>query len=115
MEQLIELARRLGEQITRHERFTLLKQAQSDVNEDTEAKELITQYQQHAEKIRQLEIQQKPVEVEDKHKLQNIEAKISTNERLKELTRRQVDFVEMMQKIKQTIDDQLEKSQPQND
>ena len=108
MEQLIELARRLGRQIAAHQRTELLKKAQKAVSEDSEAKELMSQYQEQAEKIQQLQGQNKPVEVEDKHKLQEIEQKISVDDKLKELTRRQVDFVEMMSKVKKSIDDQLQ-------
>ncbi len=108
MEQLIESARQLGRKIAAHERTVLLNKAQKAVNEDSEAGGLIGEYQQQAEKIRKLEQEQKPIEVEDKHKLKEIEQKISINDKLKELTRRQVDFVEMMQKIKQAIDNQLQ-------
>jgi cell fate (sporulation/competence/biofilm development) regulator YlbF (YheA/YmcA/DUF963 family) len=105
---LIELARRLGRQIAAHERTTQLKQAQAAVSADAEARQLVEAYQQQAQKITELEEQQKPIEVEDKHKLREIEEKISTNAKLVELTRRQVDFIDMMRKIKQTIDEQLE-------
>ena len=111
MEQLIEMASSLGQRIAAHERTTLLKQAQKAVNEDTEAGGLIKQYQQQAEKIGQLEQEQKPVEVVDKQRLREIEQKISTNEKLKELTHRQVDFVEMMHKVKQTLDNELQLEQ----
>ncbi|MCK4628050.1 MAG: YlbF family regulator [Sedimentisphaerales bacterium] len=111
MEQLIEMASNLGLRIAAHERTILLKEAQKAVNEDAEAGGLIKQYQQQAVKIGQLEQEQKPVEVADKQKLREIEQKISTNEKLKELTHRQVNFVEMMHKVKQTLDDKLQLEQ----
>jgi len=111
MEQLIEMAKRLGQRIAAHERTLLLKEAQKAVNEDAEAGGLIKQYQQQAEKISQLGREQKPVEVADKHKLREIEQEISANEKLKELTHRQMDFVEMMHKVKQTLDDELKLEQ----
>ena len=95
------MARQLGRRITEHERFTSLKAAQKVVNEDTEATQLIQEYQQQAAKIQQMEQQQKPVEVDDKHKLQEIGGKISLNENLKELTRRQADFIELMKELPQ--------------
>jgi len=107
MERLIQLAQQLGRQIAQHERTTLLAQAQKQVNQDTQAGQLIREYQQHTQKIYQLEQEKKPIEVDDKRKLQEIEQQISTHEKLKELTKRQVDFVEMMQKVKKAIDEQL--------
>ena len=44
----------------------------------------------------------------DKQKLKEIEQKISLNDQIKELTRRQADFVELMGRIKQAIDDELQ-------
>ena len=108
MEQLIEMAKRLGQQIAAHQRTVLLKKAQKEVDQDPQAEKLVLEYQHQAEKIRQLEREQKPIEVEDKRKLKDIELKIAENDKLKEMTLRQMNFVEMMRKIKQTIDEQLE-------
>jgi cell fate (sporulation/competence/biofilm development) regulator YlbF (YheA/YmcA/DUF963 family) len=108
MEQLVELARRLGRQMAGHERTTKMKEAQKAVNEDEEAKKLIEEYQKQALKIEELEEANKPIEVEDKHKLRDIEQKLSLHPKLRELTRRQVDFIEMTRKVKQAIDEQLE-------
>ncbi len=108
MEQLVELARRLGKLMAAHERTVLMKKSQEAVNGDEEAKKLIEEYQRQAKKIHELERQNQPIEVDDKHKLRDIEQKISMNPNLQELTRRQVDFIEMTRKVKQAIDEQLE-------
>ena len=108
MEHLIELARRLGKQIAAHERTTLLKKAQEEVKADSEATALIEEYHKQVEKIRNLEAQKKPIEPEDKHKLSDVEERIGTNVNLAELTRRQADFMEMMQKVKSAIDGELQ-------
>jgi len=108
MERILELARRLGEQMAGLERTVLRKKAQEAVSGDAEAKALIEEYQKQAEKIHRLEREGKPIEVSDKHALAAVEEKISRNEKLKELTRRQADFIEMMRKVKDTIDRQLE-------
>ena len=107
MEQLIEMAQELGEKIAVHERTIRLKQAQKQVSDDSQASQLVQDYQKQAQRLSELESQQKPIEVEDKRLLRELEEKISTHPTLTELTRKQVDFVEMMQKVKQAIDDQL--------
>ena len=108
MEKLIEMAQELGRQIAANERTVLLKKAQKMVDEDREADNLVKEYQQQGQKIQKLEMEQKPIEVADKHALREIEQKISANESLKEMTKRQVEFVDLMRKIKQAIDEQLE-------
>ena len=107
MEELIEMARGLGKKVAGHERTALLKKAQKKVNADPDAAKLIEEFQQQAQKIRTFEQEQKPIEVEDKHKLRDLEQKIIANENLTELTRRQADFVELMRKIKDAIDNEL--------
>ena len=108
MDQLVELAKRLGRQMAAHERTILLKEAQKKVDDDAEAEKLIKAYQAQAEYITGLEKANKPIEVADKKKLGELETQIGTHLALAELTRRQVDFVEMMRKVKQAIDEQLQ-------
>ena len=108
MEQLIELARRLGRQMAGHERTSLLKTAQEKLQADSEANDLLKEYQQQAERISQLERDGKPIEPEDKHELQDIEAKLSGSPTISELTRRQADFLEMTSKVKRAIDAELQ-------
>ena len=108
MDQLIELARRLGRQMAGHERTALLKAAQEKLQADAEANDLLKEYQQQGGRISQLEQDGKPIEPEDKHKLQAIEAKLSGNATISELTRRQADFLEMTSKVKRAIDGELQ-------
>lgn len=108
MERIVELARQLGRRMAGHERTTLLKDAQKKLDEDDQAKELMEQYRQQSERIGQLDQEQKPIEVSDKHKLTELEQKLSTNAAISELIRRQADFVEMMRKVKTTIDNELQ-------
>jgi len=107
MEELIEMARKLGKKVAAHERTVLLKKAQEKVDADAGAAKLVEEFQQQAQKIQALEQEQKPIEVEDKHKLRDIEQKIIANENLAELTRCQADFVELMHKIKGALDNEL--------
>ncbi len=108
MEHLIELARRLGKQIAASERTELLKKAQGTLREDGQAGQLLEDYRVHVQKIQGLEKANKPVEVEDKRKLQELEGQIAANGVIGELTRRQADFVELMQKVKEAIDGELQ-------
>ena len=108
MDQVIELAKRLGKQLSAHERTAELKLAQQGADSDSEAGELVKSYQEQMQRIAELEKEQKPIEVADKKKLRALEEKISMNPVLSNLTRRQVDFVEMMRKVKEAIDDELQ-------
>ena len=108
MQELIAMAQQLGKKLAAHERTAALKAAQKATNDDPETSTLVQDYQKQMEKIQQLEQEVKPIEPEDKHLLADLETKISTNALFSELTRRQTDFVEMMQKVKQAIDNELQ-------
>ncbi len=107
MQELIEQATKLGKMIAEHERTTLLRQAQQAVDSDPSAETLVTEYKAQAEKIQKLEANQQPVEVEDKHKLRELDEKISENKNLIALTRRQADYIQMMNTINETLSTQM--------
>ncbi|MBN2211648.1 MAG: YlbF family regulator [Sedimentisphaerales bacterium] len=108
MESLIEMARRLGKHIAADDRTVQLKKARQVVDADSTAADLVNRYHEQISKIQRLEQEGKPVEVADKKVLQELETQISTHAALKELSRRQVDFVDLMRKIKQAIDNELQ-------
>ena len=105
---MIELARRLGKQIAAHDRTELLKKAQTALRENGQASQLLDDYRRQVQNIQDLEKANKPIEVEDKRKLQELEGQIAGNAAIGELTRRQADFVEMMQRVKAAIDGELQ-------
>ena len=96
---LLDKARDLGESIARHERVKSYYAAQHGVGKDPAAKALLMEYAQHMDRLRQLESEQKPIEVADKQKAAEIEAQIAGNDRLKELMRVQADYVELMNQV----------------
>jgi len=108
MQELIEMAQQLGKKLAVHERTDALKAAQKAINDDPQAGKLVQDYQTLVEKIQKLEQEVKPIEPDDKRLLAELETQISTNALFSELTRRQTDFVEMMQKVKQSIDNELQ-------
>ncbi len=115
MEQILEQAEKLGRMIALHERTAMWKQIQQQVAQEPETAEIIQGYQAQYAKIQQLQAENKPIEVEDKHLLQELEQKMMTNNSVKELTRRQMEFVELMKNVKETIDKQLGLEEAEDD
>ena len=108
MEELISMAQQLGKKLAAHERTAKLKAAQKAITDDPVACQLVQDYQKQVEKIHTLEQEGKPIEPEDKRLLAELEGEIGTNAIFADLTRHQADFVEMMQKVKQAIDNELQ-------
>ncbi|MBN2063998.1 MAG: YlbF family regulator [Sedimentisphaerales bacterium] len=108
MQEVIELARKLGEMIANHPRTKSLKEMQQVLDKDEQASNLLKAYQKQIEHIHNLESAGKPIEVDDKHALRDIEQKMANNETLKQISIKEVDFVEMMNKVKTEIDSKIQ-------
>ncbi len=108
MQEIIEHARKLGQMIANHQRTIDLKEMEKALDADESAQKLLQDYQKQAEHIHNLETTGKPIEVEDKHKLRNLEQQMALNDTLKKITAKQVDFVELMNKVKSEIDAQIQ-------
>lgn len=105
MEDIIADARSLGKKIAAHPRMTAFMAAARAVSEDKEAQETLKAYQTQMERIQELESTGKPIEVADKRKLADCEAAVAGNDKLKEMMKRQTDYMEMMHRINNAIDE----------
>ncbi len=108
MQELLEQAKKLGQMIADDHRTKALKEMQNKLDTDEEAKKLLQDYQKQFEKISELEQSGKPIEVDDKHQLRNIQEKMAVNETIKQISAKQVEFVDMMNKVKAEIDNQIQ-------
>ena len=99
MDQIIELAQRLGKAIAQSPQARSLVAVRDELAAQPQVEQLLKDYQQQADKITQLENEQKPIEVEDKHKLDELHGKLISNDLFKKLTAAQVDYVDLMRKV----------------
>ncbi len=103
-QELIERARALGEAIANHPNVRAFVNARAEVEKNTDAQELLKAYGEHAQHIRKLEAEQKPIEVADKHKLAEYEQQMASNEALKKMMAAQVDYVALMNQVNQAME-----------
>ena len=108
MDDILRLASDLGERIANHERFQKLRTAESAVQADKVAQDLVTSADEQRRKVAELEASQQPVEPEDKHELIRLEEAIRGNENLQGLARAQADFMELMNKVNRAIREKLD-------
>jgi len=107
MEDLLALAAKLGDAISAHERFKALRAIEKRVSEDETAIKAQSELEEQVNKIRGLEDSGKPVEVADKRELELLQDAFRTNPFLQELVKVQADYFEMMNKVNETIVNQL--------
>ena len=105
MEDIIAQARELGKKIAGHERTKSFMTAAKAVAEDKDAQAVLRNYQESVERVRSLEASGKPVEVDDKKKLQQAETAVAGNDKLKQMMKHQADYLEMMHRINSAIDE----------
>ena len=107
MEDIIAMAERLGKAISALPQAAALRQAQAAMQADEAASKLLADFQAHTQKMGQLEAEQKPVEVEDKHKLEDLHKKLIATETFKTLTAAQVEYVDVMRRVNDAIRAQM--------
>lgn len=103
MDPIIELADKLGKAIAESAPAAKLREARKLLEGQPDVKKLLTDYQAQADKLSQLEQENKPIEVEDKHKLQELQGKLMGNDVFKKLTAAQVDYVDLMRRVNTTL------------
>ncbi len=107
MQDILDLAKRLGRRIAEHPRAAAYLEAQKALRDDLEARALFEQFHKQIEHIRSLERSGKPVEVADKRKLEECEQRIASNPTLKRFMRAQADYVELMNRVERAMHDAI--------
>lgn len=108
---IIELAKRLGKAIADSPTASNLRDAQKVLDGEPEATQLLKDFQVHSDKIAESEAQQKPVEVQDKHKLQELHDQLVASDVFKKYTAAQVEYVDLMRKVNDAIGSQMSQAE----
>ncbi len=104
MEEILEIASKLGVAIAKHNRYKMFKDTEEQLKKDDEAKEISEKLEKQSRKIHELEKDLKPVEVEDKQKLRQLKEKVASNQSIQKFLKAQVDYVELMTKVNKRIE-----------
>ena len=107
MEKLLALADELGRAIAAHERFQGLRVAEKRVNEDKTAEAAQHALENQMNHMAELEQAGKPIEVSDKRKIEQLQNEFRSHPLLQQLVKAQADYLELMNKINQTIVNRL--------
>jgi len=100
---IIEQATKLGELIAEHPATKKLDSATRAFESDTSAQRAMTDYQRFAQAL-QLKAQQgAPIEVQDKHKLEQLQQLVITNPLLANMQRAEMDYVDLLRKVDAAI------------
>lgn len=104
VQELVTQAQALGCALAAHPAVRAYYEAQRAVRADTAARQLLTDYQAHLDRLHELEAAMKPIEVTDKHRLKELERQMAGQEALKALSRAQADYAALMAQVNAAID-----------
>ena len=107
MSDIIDLAERLGKSIANSPQATTLHEARQAVSTEADLSATLQEFQTQAEKIARLEAEQKPVEVDDKHKLNELQSTLASSDTFKKYTAAQVEYVDLMRRVNEAIGKQM--------
>ena len=99
----IELAKRLGKAIADSPQAAAYRAARDGLNAQPDIRQVLTDYQEQVAKVSQLEAENKPVEVEDKQKLRDLNDKLISSEVFKKFTAAQVEYIDVMRKVNDAL------------
>ena len=107
MSAIMELAEQLGKAISDSPQAKALRDARAGLNQQPVVLKLLQEFQAQSDKIAQLEEANKPIEVEDKRRLQALHEQLIGNDVFKKYTMAQMEYVDLLRKVNQALDAQL--------
>ena len=111
MEEITQLAEKLGKAIAGSPQAKKLRDAREQLRQEEGLSETLDEYREQSDKIAKLEAENKPVEVEDKHKLRDLHEKLAGSEAFKKYTAAQMDYVDLMRKVNQSLQQHLSETE----
>jgi cell fate (sporulation/competence/biofilm development) regulator YlbF (YheA/YmcA/DUF963 family) len=104
MDDIIADAAALGKKIANHEKMLRFVAAVKAVQGDSEAEGLLKRFREKSREIETKASQGKPVEVSEKREVADLEKKVASNDKIKEMIRCEADYLDLMRRINDAID-----------
>ena len=102
-DQIIQDAEKLGQLVAQHPAVARYKQAQKAVAEDPEAGRLLADFDRQLETLGRQEQSGMPVTDAQRMGLESLQGRIISHIKIKALNMAQVEFVDLLRKVTQTI------------
>jgi len=106
-EQIMEEAAKVGQLVAQHPAIAKYKQAQKAIAEDPDAARLLSEFDRQLEGLARQEQSGMSVTDAQRQQLETLQSQIISHIKIKALNMAQVDFVDLLRKITQTIQAQL--------
>ncbi len=102
-QQILAEAEKLGQLVAQHPAVAKYKSAQKSVSEDPDAGRLLADFDRMLEALGRQEQTGMPVSEAQRQQLESMQTKIVSNIKVKNLNMAQVEFMDLLRKVTQTI------------
>jgi cell fate (sporulation/competence/biofilm development) regulator YlbF (YheA/YmcA/DUF963 family) len=102
-QQILEAADKVGQLVAQHPAVEKYKQAQKSIAEDAEATRLMNDFNRQLMTLARQEESGMPVTDAQRRQLEGIQAQLASHIKVKALSMAQVEFVDLMRRISDTI------------
>jgi len=105
VDQILEQAARLGEQIAADPRGRQMADARAALDGSLQDRQLLEDYEAQQQKMNELAAAGRPIEPEDKRRLADLHAKVIGSRVIKDVLKAQADYLELMTAVSQRIEE----------
>lgn len=102
-EEILKAARALGDIIGQHAATKKFEEAAQALQKDVEAQRVLNDFNRYMQTLHEKESQGKPIEVEEKRKLETLQQAVVRNKNLGNFQMAQMDYMDLMRKVDAAI------------
>lgn len=100
---IIDAAKKIGKMVSAHEATKRLESSLKSLESDPDAQNTIAEFNKHLQALAQKEQAGKPIEPEDKRKLESLQQSVVMNINLRNFQMAQMDYVDLLRKVDEAI------------
>ncbi len=97
--EIITAAEKLGDLIAQHDAAKKLESALKALQSNVESQRVLNDYNRHLQSLGEKEASGRPIEVEDKRKLESLQRAVVMNPLLRQFQTAQMDYVDLLRKV----------------
>jgi cell fate (sporulation/competence/biofilm development) regulator YlbF (YheA/YmcA/DUF963 family) len=106
-QQIMDEASKLGDLVAQHPAISRYRDARKAVEQDTDASRLMAEFDRQIEALSRQQASGMPVTDAQQQQIESLQSRIVSHLKIKALNLAQVEFIELLRKITQTIQRQL--------
>ena len=111
-DEILRSATDLGKLIAKHKASIQLEDLVKRLRDDTDAQHILKDYNRQVQNISEKEQGGKPIEVEEKHQLEKLRAKLIQTPILRDFQMVQMDYLDLMRRVDEAIQSPITPPQP---